>query len=270
VSTAQDGETVARGHVYIAPTDHHLLVIDEVIRLGRGPRENMARPAIDPLFRSVAANYGSRVIAVVLTGFLNDGTAGLGDVKRCGGLAVVQNPADAEAVQMPLSALQAADVDYRAPASELGALLTALTGQPAPEGPAPTRDLLMEIEIALGRPGAENDLVQIADPVALSCPDCGGVLSQVKRPPLRFRCQVGHGYTGEALAAKQEDSIDEAMRIAVRILKERKTLTEKLAGDARRNGYEAAAKRYESRVAEYQTYVDRLLRAAVNFADSSA
>lgn len=109
VSTAEEGEPVHAGHVYVAPADRHLLTIDRSIRLGRGPRENMARPAIDPLFRSVGVEYGSRAIGLVLTGLLDDGAAGLSDLKRCGGLTMVQNPGDAAAPDMPLAALRSSE-----------------------------------------------------------------------------------------------------------------------------------------------------------------
>jgi two-component system, chemotaxis family, protein-glutamate methylesterase/glutaminase len=92
VKTASEGDIVENGKAYIAPAGHHLLIDSGTIRLGHGPRENMARPAIDPLFRSAAVSYGTRVIAVVLSGMLDDGAAGLAAVKRCGGLTIVQDP----------------------------------------------------------------------------------------------------------------------------------------------------------------------------------
>ncbi|CCM72452.1 two-component system chemotaxis response regulator CheB [Sinorhizobium meliloti] len=198
VTTAVDGEAVERRHVYVAPADHHLLVIDGVIRLGRGPRENLARPAVDPLFRSIGLNYGPRSVAVVLTGLLNDGAAGLADFKRCGGVTVVQNPSDAVAPDMPMGALRASDVDYRAPLDGLAALLVELTGEEAgPPIPVPA-EIRLEVDIAFGRQIGSETMLTIANPVPISCPACGGVLSQIKSwPPLRFRCQVGHAYTSE-------------------------------------------------------------------------
>jgi two-component system, chemotaxis family, protein-glutamate methylesterase/glutaminase len=242
VTTAVDGEVVERGHVYVAPADHHLLVIDGVIRLGRGPRENLARPAVDPLFRSVGLNYGPRSVAVVLTGMLNDGAAGLADLKRCGGVTVVQNPSDAVAPDMPMGALMASDVDYRAPLEGLAALLVELTGEEAgPPIPVPA-EIRLEVDIALGRQIGSETMLTIANPVPISCPACGGVLSQIKSwPPLRFRCQVGHAYTSEALAAESESAVDEALRVALRIIEERVTLSEKMAEDAHRSGFAAAA-----------------------------
>lgn len=263
VETAVEGEAVERGRVYVAPADYHLLVVDATIRLGRGPRENLSRPAIDPLFRSVAINYGPRSIALVLTGMLDDGAAGLNDVKRCGGITVVQNPADAPAPDMPLNALRANDVDYRASLAQLPDVLRSLVGEDAGTAPAVPDDIRLEVEIARGRPSDTDIIAQLGEPVALSCPTCGGVLSQMRRePPMRFRCQVGHAFTAEALGARQEGSINEAVLVALRIIEERAGLTEKLAENATRSGLRAAADRYHSRVREYRSHADILKQAA--------
>ncbi|MQW55040.1 chemotaxis protein CheB [Sinorhizobium meliloti] len=267
VTTAVDGEVVERGHVYVAPADHHLLVIDGVIRLGRGPRENLARPAVDPLFRSVGLNYGPRSVAVVLTGMLNDGAAGLADLKRCGGVTVVQNPSDAVAPDMPMGALMASDVDYRAPLEGLAALLVELTGEEAgPPIPVPA-EIRLEVDIALGRQIGSETMLTIANPVPISCPACGGVLSQIKSwPPLRFRCQVGHAYTSEALAAESESAVDEALRVALRIIEERVTLSEKMAQDAHRSGFAAAAAANRRRANEGREHAETLRRAIIGSA----
>jgi two-component system chemotaxis response regulator CheB len=262
VSTAVDGERIRPGHAYVAPADHHLLVIDDVVKLGRGPRENMARPAIDPLFRSVGVSFGPRAIGVVLTGMLNDGAAGLADFKRCGGITVVQNPSDALAQDMPLGALRASDVDYRAPVSDIAGLLVQLAKEEAGPPVSVPEDIRSEIEIALGRRSDTEILLKFADPAPLSCPGCGGVLSQIKRgPPLRFRCQVGHAYTAEVLEAEKEGAVDEAVRVALRIVEERAVLTQKMAEDARRSGREAAAVSYEERANESRDYAEILRRA---------
>jgi hypothetical protein len=130
METAVDGQKLQHGRAYVAAADHHLIVEEDVIRLGRGPRENLARPAIDPLLRSAGLSYGSRAIGVVLTGMLNDGASGLADLKRCGGVTIVQNPIEALEREMPLSALAASDVDYQAPIAELGALFKLLLAEP--------------------------------------------------------------------------------------------------------------------------------------------
>jgi two-component system, chemotaxis family, protein-glutamate methylesterase/glutaminase len=262
VTTAVDGEVMRPGHAYVAPADRHLLVIGNVIRLGHGPRENLSRPAIDPLFRSVAVSFGPRVIAVVLTGLLNDGASGLADVKRCGGITVVQNPADAAASGMPWGALRATDVDYRAPLSTMADLLVKLTGEPVAPAVEIPADIKTEVDIALGRRSDSEVLADFSRPVALSCPACGGVMSQIERqPPLRFRCQVGHAYTAEALATEKEGTVDEAVRVALRIMEERAVLTNKMADDARRSGRVAAAQSYEARCEESRGYAETLRRA---------
>src|SRR5947209_8666814 len=139
---ATDGEPLAHGRIVVAPPDHHLLVQDGKLRLSRGPKEHFTRPAIDPLFRSAAIDCGSRVIGVVLTGNMDDGTAGLQAIKQRGGLAVVQDPATAIAADMPTSALQYVEVDHCAPLESLGGKLGTLVQQLAPPvyGP-PSREL---------------------------------------------------------------------------------------------------------------------------------
>ena len=262
-STAVDGEALALGRIYVAAADHHLAIEGRTVRLGRGPRENMARPAIDPLFRSVGISAGSRAIGVLLSGMLNDGAAGLADLRRCGGVTVVQNPLDAVEGEMPRGALLASDVDYRAPASDLADLIEQLVNE-AP-GPAlePPASVALEVAISLGRPSDTPVIAEIADPVALTCPGCGGALSQIKRSPLRFRCQVGHGYTGEALAHEQECSMDEAFRIALRVIGERVVLMEKLALDAVQAGRTSAAASFENLAREHKRHATVLMNAAL-------
>ena len=263
VATAEDGLEVKPGHVYVAPAGHHLLVLDGCIRLGRGPRENLSRPAIDPLFRSVALEYGSGAVGIVLSGMLNDGAAGLVAIRQCGGVTVVQNPADFVAPDMPLGALSASDIDYRAPADEMGEVLGRLIALPlGPVADAPD-EIRLEVDIALGRPCNSATMERIATPVALTCPSCHGVLSEVRQPPLRYRCQVGHGYTAEALDAEQENAVDEAVRVALRIVEERATLTEKMAQDAGRAGRAHSETTFRARTQELRQYAETLRTAAI-------
>src|SRR5579872_3163322 len=131
VLQAKSGMVIDTGHIYLAAPDHHLLLSESHIMLGRGPRENMARPAIDPLFRSAALQYGPRVIGVVLSGLLSDGSAGLNSIKRCGGFTLVQDPRDAIADEMPLQALGATTVDLCVPAARIGDVLSDLVREPA-------------------------------------------------------------------------------------------------------------------------------------------
>ena len=264
VHPAADGMAINHGHVYIGVPDHHMILTNGAIRLGRGPRENLARPAIDPLFRSAALAYGPRVIGVVLSGLLNDGAAGLRAVKDCGGMALVQDPADALADEMPRAAMEAMTVDLSVPGARLGDVLADLTREPA--GPLmPVRpDLLLEVQIAAGERVGSNTLRSIADPVPITCPHCSGVMSAVQGArPLRFRCQVGHAFTAEALAHEQEDKIDEAMRVALRIIEERAELVSRMADDGRNSGRRAVAEMYDQRAEEYRRHADTLREAVL-------
>jgi two-component system chemotaxis response regulator CheB len=252
-------------HVYLAPPDHHLLVFDDEMVLGRGPRENMARPAIDPLFRSAALRYGPRVIGVVLSGHLSDGAAGLDAIKRCGGVALVQDPSEAISSDMPLRALEATTVDYCLPGARIGDVLPELVRQAPGAAPPIPPDIRLEVQIAAGERIGSDKLVEIGDPAALSCPSCGGVLSKVRVGSyLRFRCQVGHAYTADALAREQESKVDEALRVALRIIEERAELVQRMASAARQNGRLAIAESYEPRAVEYRKYADTIRRAVLD------
>ncbi|HET7673951.1 MAG TPA: chemotaxis protein CheB [Gammaproteobacteria bacterium] len=210
---AEDGEPLRDGHIYVAPPDYHLIVATGHLHLSRGPRENFARPAIDPLFRSAAEAYGPDAIGVILTGRLNDGTAGLYEIKRRGGIAVVQAPADAEHADMPASALAHVEIDHCVPLAEIAPLLTRLAAaaveRPVPQ-PAKEAVNAMSIDYALHRP------------VALTCPDCGGAIERQDLGTLtQYRCHIGHSYTAEALVAAQLDGMESGIATALRLINER-------------------------------------------------
>lgn len=263
VKTAADGDAISNGHAYVAAGGHHLLVGDGVVRLGRGPRENMSRPAIDPLLRSAALNYGPRVVGVVLSGLLDDGASGLAAVKRCGGVTVVQDPLDAVADAMPLNALAACDVDYRTPAAKLAQTLAQLALEPASPPIAVPREIALEVEIAAGRPSDTDLIRQIATPVALSCPSCSGVLSQIAEPSwLRFRCQIGHAYTAGTLDREHDANVEQALGVAIRVLEERHTLMMKMATDAERRGRPKSSQQFRERADDYRQQADMLRKVA--------
>jgi two-component system chemotaxis response regulator CheB len=263
VRTAVDGQPIEKGHVYVAVPDRHLLVIDGTVRLGDGPRENMTRPAIDPLFRSAALSYGPRTVGVVLSGLLNDGASGLRAIKACGGTAIVQHPLDAAEDQMPLAALECVEVDEVAAAADLAKVIAQVSRTPASKKCEPPSNLQLEVEIAGGKRLGSDALRQIAEPTALSCPDCHGVLSEVRgEKPLRYRCQIGHAYTAEVVAERSEE-VEHAMRIALRVMEERVTLVTRMAEDARQAGRHAVAELYEARAVEYGRYATVLREAAI-------
>lgn len=263
VATAIDGQPIERGRIYVAVPDCHLLVIDGTVRLGSGPRENMTRPAIDPLFRSAALSYGSRTVGVILSGLLNDGASGVSAIKACGGTVVVQNPLDAREDQMPLAALETVDADRVAPAAQLARTIAEIADEDAGENISPPESLQLEVQIAGGARLGTDELSKIAQPAALTCPDCEGVLSEIRNErPLRYRCQIGHATTAEIVEARG-DKVDEALRIAMRVMEERVTLVTRMGEDARRSGRLTVAELYESRAEEYGRYARVLREAAV-------
>jgi two-component system, chemotaxis family, protein-glutamate methylesterase/glutaminase len=209
----KDGEPIENGRIYVAPPDHHVLLRTGHVHLSRGPRENGHRPAVDPLFRSAAHQYASRVIGVVLSGALDDGTAGLTAVKSRGGLAVVQEPGDALYPGMPDSALEHVRVDHVVPTADMGALLARITAEPSPEAPGSAPDH-MEVEVQVEGFSLEAmEGERPGRPSGFSCPDCNGVLWEIQDGQLqRFRCRVGHAWSPESLLTQQSEALEAALR----------------------------------------------------------
>ncbi|HEX8447233.1 MAG TPA: chemotaxis protein CheB [Sphingomonas sp.] len=264
VEAAADGAMIRPGTVLVASPDRHLLVIDGRVQLGIGPRENLARPAIDPLFRSAAIMAGARTIGVLLSGMLDDGAAGLAAIRRCGGMVVVQDPGDADYDEMPRNAIATGFVDHVVPAAELGSVIVRLTGEPAGVARAVPPDLAIEVDIALGGPSNPDRIAQIGDVVTMTCLNCSGVLSEVKdAQPLRYRCQTGHGYTAKALEALHDNAVDDAFRVALRIMMERTELVTRMQQEAIRAGRAAVAEMYGRRAQEYGEHADTIQQAIV-------
>jgi two-component system chemotaxis response regulator CheB len=242
---AEHGERIEPNRIYLAPPDNHMLIKEGCLQVVRGPKENYTRPAIDPLFRSAALSYGSRVIGVVLTGALDDGTAGLLSVKLRDGIAVVQTPSDAEQPSMPNSALEHVQVDHCVPIDQIAPLLCRLARQPALPCSAPIPAWMeAESKIAEALTMQEQDrLDEVGNPSPLSCPECGGVLYEIEVDRLlRFRCRVGHGYSTKSMLAHQSESLEAALWAGARALEESALLMRRLADRiAKRNGSEAAA-----------------------------
>jgi two-component system, chemotaxis family, protein-glutamate methylesterase/glutaminase len=230
-----DGESIQPGKIYVAPPDRHLLLEAGRIRLTKGPKENRFRPAVDPLFRSAAYAYGSRVIGVVLSGALDDGTAGLWAIKDRGGIAVVQDPAEAEQSSMPRSALANVEVDHCLPISEIAPLLIVLTQESVGEeggGPV-SKQLEIETKIALEADAAELDVRQLGNISEFTCPDCHGSLIKIKNGTLqRFRCHTGHSFASGSLLAELTDSVEQSLWTTIRAVEERLRLLKHLAQHA--------------------------------------
>jgi two-component system chemotaxis response regulator CheB len=226
--------------IYVAPPDHHLLIEDGYVLASRGPRENLHRPAIDPLFRSAARSYGPRVIAIVLSGLLDDGSSGLMAVKMKGGLAVVQDPAEAAFPEMPERAWHYAHAEYVLPVSGIERLVkNSVDGYAKTPLSNPARGLTTTnpdanktLMIETSKSKLENAPVkeQVGMPSVYACPDCHGVLWEVKEGNLlRFRCRVGHSYTAETLNVALSQGMEDALWASMRALEEKADLLRRMA-----------------------------------------
>jgi two-component system chemotaxis response regulator CheB len=228
-------EAIEPGRIYVPKPDHHLVVDRGFARATRGPKENRFRPAVDPLFRSAAQAYGPRVIGIILTGGLDDGTIGLAAVKEVGGTTIVQDPEDALVPSMPLSALTHVEVDHCVPLAEMAALLTRLTAEkPHQKGAFTVPDKIrIEVDIAKENNALEAGVLSLGEPSIYACPECHGVLLQVKTDAnearLRFRCHTGHAYSMQSLLAEMNERTEESLGSAFRAIEEHVLLLRHLA-----------------------------------------
>jgi two-component system, chemotaxis family, protein-glutamate methylesterase/glutaminase len=246
-SFAHDGEPIEAGRIYVAPTDRHLLVEPGVLRLSRGPREHFTRPSIDPLFRSVATAYGARVIGVVLSGGGSDGAAGLDAIKRAGGRAVILDPQDAAAADMPQAAAEVALPDFVAAEVDLPSLLVRLSRQPV-------------LATASTPPSPLPEPIQMPErPIALTCPECGGALRKsVNGAAVQYRCHTGHIYGGGELLPAQIEMLEKALDAAQRVLNERVELAQQMMEEARSRGRRHGLHYWERVHAEAEKQADAI------------
>ena len=245
-ANATNSERIRPGHVYVAPPDHHLLLEPGRMRLTHGPKENRFRPAIDPLFRSAAQVFGPRVVGLILTGGLDDGTSGLWAVKRLGGVAVVQNPEEAFMPSMPLSALGQVEVDYTLPLAEMPAVLSRLAGSSVAEqgGYEVPEELNIEVRIAMEENGLEAGITKLGAPSVFTCPECHGSLFQLQENGRsRFRCHTGHAYSSDSLLAELTESVESTLWAAIRSIAESAMLMRHMAEHARKSG-DGASERF--------------------------
>lgn len=223
-AAAIDGEPIKPNRIYIAAPDHHLLVERGRVSVTKGPKENRFRPAVDPLFRSAAYAYGRRVIGVILTGALDDGTSGLWTIKRFGGTAVVQDPKDAEVPSMPENALREVEVDYIVPVDEMAELLANLMREKVKTSETfmeENKQTELEIKIAAEDSAFESGIMSYGDLTPYTCPECHGVLVKLKdgeRP--RYRCHTGHAFSPDSLLAAVTEIIENSLWSAIRGIEE--------------------------------------------------
>jgi two-component system chemotaxis response regulator CheB len=234
VAPAADDLELRPGRIFVAPPDRHLTVLAGRIQLTRGPRENGHRPAVDPLFRSAAEQYGPACCGVILSGTRDDGTAGLAEIKAHGGVTVVQDPSEAQYDGMPAHALAATDADFVLPAEEIGPTLVRLA-----------RSELQVERFGRAPAGGNGD----GDPELLSilCPECGGSLVQDDEMGVaQFRCHVGHRYSLRNLLAAHAETVERALWTAVRSLEDRASLLRRMARRAAQSGSTISAARFEA------------------------
>lgn len=280
VEAARDGNPVVPGRMLIAPPDYHLLLYDGLVRLTRGPRENGFRPAVDPLFRTAAEAYGPRVVGVVLSGGLDDGTEGLIRIREGGGIAIVQDPAEASIPDMPLSALSHADCNFVLSVAGIAAKLIELAHEPVPlTRRSKTRNGTAK-GVSMRNGGRPRDRAAFGKsslrmhdlpgaPSALTCPECNGALWEIKRRKLvRYQCHVGHGYTESGLIDAQQRSVEAAMWGALRALEECADLRRRMARRASRGTLRVVADEYQRQAEDYERQAE-VIRDALSSAQGN-
>jgi two-component system, chemotaxis family, protein-glutamate methylesterase/glutaminase len=265
---ATHGEPVQRGTIRVAPPDRHLVLSDGRVWLNDGAKENFARPAADPLFRSAAIEYGARVIGVVMSGDLDDGAAGLANIRAQQGFAIVQDPDDCEAPGMPGAALESCGADLLCPERKLAQCIqAAVEGTQADVVPkeAQMSKRLFEQEARIAASGLSNPEVldEVGERSALTCPDCGGTLWRIKDDrPLRYRCHTGHAFTGLSLEDGIESRAEEAIWSAIRAVHERVIFAKERQRWAERAGNQEQIDIEQARIDEAERVAD-LLREAM-------
>jgi two-component system chemotaxis response regulator CheB len=252
-----DGDTIEPGRIYVGAPDHHMLLREGRILMRRGPLENRTRPAANALFRSAAVHYGARVIGVVLTGLLDDGTDGLIAIKAAGGLSIIQDPEDAEWPSMPRNALKRDHVDHAAALGDIAPLLARLAREEAGTSLRVPEEYLVEDRIAAQEFAVmEADIVTPGRPSHLSCPDCGGVLNQIEaESEIRFRCQVGHAFSALGLADAQSDELERALGVAARTHRDRMRHFAQMSESATARGLAHARKRWDDAARDSENMV---------------
>ncbi len=258
VTTPDDGDPLNRGHIYVSRPDHHLLLEPGRVRITRGPRENRSRPAVDALFRSAAYAYGSRVIGVVLSGAMDDGTAGLWWVKERGGAAVVQDPEEAAHPSMPRSAMQHVAVDHVVSTKAMAPLLLRLSREAVKQTQgAVSKELRVETAIAKEGRALQLGVMELGPVTPFTCPECHGVLVQLMGGGVtRYRCHTGHAFTTTSLLAEVAQGVEDTLWSSIRVLEESVMLMRQMARQARERKDAKSARLLEKKAKEAQQRAD--------------
>lgn len=264
VLSPTDNSPAEAGNIYVAPPDRHLLLRRGVIRVVRGPKENRHRPAIDPLFRSAAWTYGPRVVGVVLSGTLDDGVAGLWAVKTCGGVTVVQDPAEAPYPDMPRNALKTLEIDHCAPVEKIAQLVNELarTSAANADNYRVPDEIKAETEFAMMQ-SPHNGMESLGTLTPFTCPQCQGSMWEMKGDPIRYRCHTGHALTADSLLVDQDDVLENALYSAIRAMEEKSALLQRMA-ERFEVSYPSEKVRYESKAKEQEQHIAALRQVLAN------
>jgi two-component system chemotaxis response regulator CheB len=256
---AAEGLPIETGHIYVAPVGVHLVLKPGTMHLTKGPAENRWRPSIDVLFRTAAVHYNELVIGIILTGMLNDGTAGMQAIQRCGGTCIVQDPREAEYPGMPQSVLDNTMVDFILPVATMSEAIIEtinnkdLTGVKVPE------ELKAEAVLAEKTVTAIDVTDKLGKQTVFTCPDCGGGLWEIKQGGFtRYRCHIGHAYSEDELLSKQFDSLNASLWVALRMMEERKTLLKKISEDEKIKNLHVLANMHTAQASELEVHINNL------------
>jgi two-component system chemotaxis response regulator CheB len=259
-------ETIQAGILYVAPPNVHLLVKENKIVIGHGPIENRFRPSIDVLFRSAAVAFRERVIGIILSGLLNDGTSGMSIIKQAGGYCIVQDPNEAEYPDMPLAVMDKMEVDESLPLSSMGAailkrtLIQTLVTKELPE------KIIAESMISERAATGIDKVKGLGEKALYSCPDCGGNLWEIRDDNgngkgngiKHYRCQIGHSYSEEDLDLKQSQNIEQTLWVAVRMMEERRLMLTKLGKEHQQRGLNQIGERYHQQAQSLEDHIEQL------------
>jgi two-component system chemotaxis response regulator CheB len=267
VVSPNDGDAIMPGRIYVPVTDRHLLVEGNQVRLARGPKENRARPAVDVLFRSAAYFYGPRVIGIVLSGNLDDGTAGLWAIKDRGGIAIAQSPDEAQFPSMPQSAIEHVEVDYVLPVADMAATIARLVREPTMnvESNRNAENMGTEVQVALGKDALHVGMLDVGAASVLSCPDCHGVLMRIQEGTIvRYRCHTGHSYSSRALFDQMNREIDRNLWNALRSFDEQILLMRKMEEQARQANDHTQLSDWTARIVQSEKAREQLREMAMS------
>ncbi|HMF27513.1 MAG TPA: chemotaxis protein CheB [Candidatus Cybelea sp.] len=252
---AIDNAPIAPGQIIVAPPDHHLMVEDGVMRVSQGPMENNQRPSIDVLFRSAAMNFKSATCGILLSGTLDDGSAGIVAIHEAGGATFVQEPDDAQFPDMPLNAMATGAVDGAYPADRLYDAVRDWLRHPAR---APQIEQVRWDERDAGKPSV------------FTCPDCGGTLWELEgRGVLRFRCRTGHAYNPSSMLSAYDGKLEAVLWASIRALQERRDLLRRMSRRSLQSSQQSSRRRYEQQAAEVEADIERLHAVLASFSSAT-